>query len=404
MPGIGVLRSMHDGVVLRENPTHLSAVDFLMLPVDCGAMISWLFLVRRALTGMVRSRASLAAENALLRHQLAVLQRERPRPFLRPTDRLLWIWLCRHWSQWRSSLVLIQPATVLRWHREGYRRYWGRRSGGSVGRPRIPRSHISMIRRISSDHPEWGEDRIALELKVKLGVEHAPRTIRRYMVTREDNGRPASSTWRTFLAGHAGELWTMDLTTQPLWDYSVRYVLVIMELRSRRVVHLAVTASPTLAWLKQRIREATPFGSVPRFLVHDNDGVFGQFGGRRSGRSGRSYRSTLDMWLGEVLGIKGIPIPYGAPNAAAHIERFMGTLKRECLNHFLFLSEDHLRRTVLAYIAYYNEARPHQGIEGIPEFGPGLPRATLQETGDMPIRAVAHPVLGGLHHDYRRAA
>jgi hypothetical protein len=204
-----------------------------------------------------------------------------------------------------------------------------------------------------------------LELKVKLGVEHAPRTIRRYMVTRGDDGRPASSTWRTFLAGHAKELWVMELTTQPLWDYSARYVLVLMELRNRRIVHVAVTASPTLAWLKQRIRGATPFGSVPRFIVHDNDGIFGQFGRRRPGKSGKSYRSALDLWLGE---------------------------------------EYHLRRTVLAYIAYYNEARPHQGIEGIPEFGPGSPRATLQETGDIPIKAVAHPVLGGLHHDYRRAA
>jgi len=115
-----------------------------------------------------------------------------------------------------------------------------------------------------------------------------------------------------------------------------------MELRSRRVVHAAVTASPTLAWLKQGIREATPFGSGPRFLVHDNDGIFGQLGRRRPGES---YRSALDLWLGEVLGIKGIP-----------------------------------------------------------EFGPGLPRATPKNTGDMPIKAVAHPVLGGLHHDYRRAA
>jgi len=182
-------------------------------------MISWLFLILRVLTGVARSRASLAAESAVLRHQLSVLQRERPRPLLRPADRVLWIWLARHWSQWRSSLVLIQPATVLRWHREGYRRYWRRRSGGFGGRPRIPRSHISLIRRISSDHPEWGEDRIALELKAKLGVKHAPSTIRRYMVTREDDGRPLSSTWRTFLAGHASELWTMDLTTQPMWNH-----------------------------------------------------------------------------------------------------------------------------------------------------------------------------------------
>ena len=224
------------------------------------------------------------------------------------------------------------------------------------------------------------------------------------MITWEGNGAPASTTWRTFLAGHAAESWTMDLTTQPLWNYSVRYVLVLMELRSRRVVHVAVTASPTLAWVKQQVREATPFGSAPRFLVHDNDGIFGQFGKRGLGKSGRSYRSALDMWLGEVLHIKGIPIPYGAPNAQAHIERFMGSLKRECLNHFIFLSEDHLRRTVSAYVAYYNGGRPHQGNEGIPECGPDLPRAPSSTSGESLIELVAHPVLGGLHHDYRLAA
>jgi len=146
-------------------------------------MISWLLWVLGTLRSMARSRISLAAENAILRHQLAVLQRGRPRPLLRPADRVLWIWLCRHWKRWRQALVLIQPTAVLRWHREGYRRYWRRRSGRHSGRPRIPRSHISLIHRISSDHPEWGEDRIALELKAKLialelkaklGVENAP--------------------------------------------------------------------------------------------------------------------------------------------------------------------------------------------------------------------------------------
>ena len=126
-----------------------------------------------------------------------------------------------------------------------------------------------------------------------------------------------------------------DRPTQPMWNYSVRYVLVLMEMRSRRVVYVAVTASPTLTWLKQRIREATPFGSTPRFLVHDNDGIFGQFGRRRPGKSGRSYR-------------------------------------------------EHLRRTVTAYIASYNQGRPHQGIEGIPEFGPGSPRVTPPAGGGRP--------------------
>ncbi len=138
----------------------------------------------------------------------------------------------------------------------------------------------------------------------------------------------------------------------------------------------------------------------PRFLVRDNDGIFGQFGGRRSGRSGRSYRSALGLWLGEVLGIKGIPIPYGAPNASP-IERFMGSFRRECLDHFIFLSEDHLRRTVTAFITYYNERRPHQGIEGNPECGPGSPRTPASTSGESPIKVAVHPVLGGLHHDYR---
>ena len=167
-------------------------------PTDRGMMISWLLLVLRALTGMARSHVSLAAENAILRHQLSVLQRERPRPFLRPADRVLWIWLCRHWSRWRCSLVMIQPATVLKWHREGYRRNGRRRSGGLGGRPRIPRSPISLVRRISSDHPEWGEDRIALELKAKLGVKHAPSTIRSASsggVGRADRADPIAVPW-----------------------------------------------------------------------------------------------------------------------------------------------------------------------------------------------------------------
>ncbi len=151
-------------------------------------------------------------------------------------------------------------------------------------------------------------------------------------------------------------------------------------------------------------REATPFSSVPRLVVHDNDGIFGQAGAGRPGKSGRSYRSALDLWLGEALCIKGIPIPYGAPNAQAHIERFMGSPKRQCLNHFLFLPEDQVRRIVTAYVACYNEGWPHQGIEGIPECGPGLPRAPSSTVGESPIKFVARPVLGGLHHDYRRAA
>jgi transposase InsO family protein len=349
-----------------------------------------------ALCRMFRSRTELILENAALRQQLDVYQRQTPRPKLWRTERLFWIWLYRHWSRWKSALVIVKPETVLRWHREGYRRYWRYRSKVPPGRPRIPRKHIEFIRRISTDHPEWGEDRIALELKLKLGVVHSASTIRRYMVT---TSPPSNSTWRKFLASHSDQIFALDFTVHPLWNYSARYVLIILALHNRRVVHVAVTESPSLDWVKQQIREATPWDERPRFLIHDNDGIFGQYRNRERGQP----RCALDAWLQETMGIKGIPIPYRVPNAAAYIERFMGTLKRECFHHFIFVSEGHLLRTAKEFVRYYNQARPHQGIQGIPGHGPDCqlaPDGPLDESSTM----IAEPVLGGLIHDYRLAA
>ena len=169
---------------------------------------------------------------------------------------------------------------------------------------------------------------------------------------------------------------------------------MILEHRSRRVISARVTRRPSLDWVKQQIRDACPWDG-PRFLLHDNDGIFGQFG------SGRRYRSALDGWLSEVIGIKGVPTPYGAPNANAVVERFMGTLKREALSHFIVTSEAHLQRVVTEFCEFYNDARPHQGIGGIPS-ELDLPRV-LPEDGPS-LRLVGRPVLGGLHHDYRLAA
>ncbi len=162
-----------------------------------------------------RSRVDLILEVTALRQQLAVYQRQTPRPKLRRGDRLFWVWLRRHWKGWRSALVIVKPATVLGWHREGYRHYWRYRSKGKPGRPRIPRKHIELIRRISTDHPEWSADRIALILKLKLGVDHAPSTVRRYMV---ESGSPPASTWRKFVASHADQIFALDFTTQTLWN------------------------------------------------------------------------------------------------------------------------------------------------------------------------------------------
>jgi len=337
----------------------------------------------------------LLAEITALRHQLAVLGRDERRPKLRRSDRVFWIWLMRHFECWRDALVIVQPATVVRWHRAGYRAVWRRRSRRRSGRPRIPRTHIRLIRRISSEHPEWGEDRIALEVQLKLGVKHAASTVRRYMVRRR--GPRPGSTWRQFVEGHAHEFFSLDFATQILWNFEVRYVLVVMALDSRKIVHASVTAAPTLAWLKQQLRDAFGWSKTPRFLLHDNDGIFGQFGSlQRVGK--RSVRCALDLWLVKVMGVTGVPTPYGAPNANAHVERFVGTLRRECLDHFIFLSEDHLRRTVTEFVDYYNTSRPHQGLVGLPD-GDAVELRALNDD-----EVVATPVLGGLHHDYRRAA
>ena len=180
-----------------------------------------------------------------------------------------------------------------------------------------------------------------------------------------------------------------------LWNFETRFILVVMALDTRRIVHVAVTGSPSLDWVKRQLMEATPWGIVPRFLIHDNDGIFGQY------RTRQGFRSALDEWLFRVLGVRGLPIPYGAPNANAFVERFVGTLRRDCLDYFLFLSEDHLRRVVAEFVHYYNEARPHQGIQAIPAPSPSETPAPV-DTGSA--RSVARPVLGGLHHDYHLAA
>ena len=352
-----------------------------------------------------RNRADLLLEIAALRQQLDVYRRDSRPPRLRRGDRLFWIWLCRRWERWRTALVIVKPETVLGWHRAGYRAYWRRKSRRKPGRPPIPVEHQEFIRRISGDHPEWGEDRIALELRLKLGVDHSPSTIRRYMVER--GTPPRSSTWKQFLASHAEQIWSIDFTTKPLWDYSVSYVLVVFALGTREVVHVAVTSNPTLDWVKQQLREATGWGRAPRFLLHDNDGIFGQYGRTRpvaDGTTGRRFRCALDAWLEGVLGVRGVPIPYGAPNAQAHIERFIGTLKREAIDHFIFFSEAQLLRTANSFASYYNEARPHQGIDGIPALGPGKGPAQKAAANDDRLRLVARPVLGGLLHDYRLAA
>ena len=233
---------------------------------------------------------------------------------------------------------------MLGWHRRGFRRYW-RWKSGKPGRLRIPAEHIAFIRRMSTDQPAWGE-------------------------------------------------------SQPTALFTVVYVFVVMEIASRRIVLINATTSPGLAWVDPQIREATTWGNGPRFLIHDNDGIFGQFRDRkRRGDQGRHYRCHLDLWLTDAMGTEGIPIPYGAPNASPHVERFSRTLREEALNHFMFFGASHVLRVCREYVAFYNRARPSQALHAIPE-----PYPELRQPPATSGKLIALPVLGGVQHDYRLAA
>ena len=250
----------------------------------------------------------------------------------------------------------------------------------------------------SGEQPGWGEDRIADELAIKLGIRQSTSTIRRYMIRRREPR--GGQTWKTFIRNYASQIFALDFLTQYTAVFSIVYVLVVMEIASRRIVLVNATTSPGLAWVKQQIRQATEWGKMPRFLLHDNDGVFGQFRDRKPrGKKGRRYRCHLDVWLADVMGIEGVPIPYGAPNASPHIERFNRTLREEALNHFIFLNVGHVLRVCRKYVEFYNRARPSQALHAIPDPYPEL-------RGPLPAedKLVALPVLGGVQHDYRLAA
>ena len=342
-----------------------------------------------SLRTLLKSNSSLVLENLALRQQLATYARCQKRVHVQPQERAFWAALLKAWASWRSALIMVKPATVIAWHRRGFQRYWRWRSR-KPGRPPIPMEHIALIRRISSDHSEWGEDRIAEELAIKLGVHHSTSTIRKYMVSRREPRD--DQTWRTFVKNHAKQIYACDFLTQHTALFALVYIFVIMEIASRQIVLINATTNPSLAWVKQQIREITPWGKVPRFLIHDNDGIFGQYRDRQPrGEKGRRYRCHLDLWLKEVIGIQGVPIPYGAPNASPYIERLNRTLREEALDHFIFLSARHVLQVCREYVKYYNGARPSQATHAIPDPYPELLKPP-PKTG----RTIALPVLGGV--------
>src|SRR6266699_3894180 len=282
------------------------------LPVSILRIILLLF---RAL---FRDRSRLALENLALRQQLAVLRHQSPRPRLRRADRVFWVNLARVWDQWRSALILVRPETVLRWHRQGFRYFWRWKSRG---RPCVSLELTRLIRRMSQENPLWGAPRIRSELLL-LGYEVAETTVAKYMTRR--GRRPPSQTWRTFLRNHLRATAACDFFVLPTATFRLLFCFVILSHDRRRILHFNVTVHPTAAWATQQIREAFPGdGTEPRYLLRDRDGAYGE-----------AFRRVV-----RAIGIREILTAPQSPWQNPYAERVIGSIRRECLDHLIVLSE-----------------------------------------------------------------
>ena len=338
-------------------------------------------MITLILTGLlrgVRTQRSLVLENLALRHQLVVLQRTVPRPRLRTADRLFWVLLSRLWARWTDAISVVQPATIIRWQRAGFKLVWTwktRRTG--PGRPAVAPEIRSLIRRMSKANPLWHAPRIHGKLQ-KLGLEISQAAVSKYLGRRR---KPPSQTWRTFLDNHIQTLVSVDFFVVPTVLFKVLFVFVVLAHERRRVVHVNVTDAPTAQWTAQQLVEALPWETAPRYVLRDRDAVYGVV-----------FSSRV-----QSLGIREVKTAPRAPWQNPYVERLIGTLRRECLDHVVVLNETHLRHLLRDYLTYYHRCRTHLSLEkDTPEPRP----VEHPDQGGI----VEMPMVGGLHHQYMRRA
>jgi len=329
-----------------------------------------------SLRGWFRSKVKLQLEIISLRHQLAITHRQNPKPRLTAADRCLWVWLSRNFANWRSVLLIFKPDTVIAWHRQGFRWYWTWKiRHGQAGRPSISKETRDLICTMSRDNPIWGAPRIHGEL-LKLAIHISESSVAKYMVR---HPKPPSQTWRTFLSNHASQLVSVDFFTVPNISFHILYVFIVLAHNRRHILHFNVTAHPTAEWTAQQIVEAFPFDSAPRYLLRDNDRIYGC-----------QFRRQL-----EVMGIREVRTSFRSPWQNAFVERVIGSIRRECSDQVIVLNEESLRRVLRSYIDYYHTSRLHLSLEkDSPTTRP------VQSVGNI----VAIPQVGGMHHRYERRA
>ncbi len=337
-------------------------------------MLPFAGLLLHVLVSPFKTQARLEAEIIMLRHQLNVLRRRvPPKPKLTVADRLLFVWLYRLFPSVLSAVTIIQPDTIIRWHRAGFRLHWRWKSRSLGGRPKTSAEVGRLIREMSLANPLWGAPRIHGEL-LKLGIEVAQSTVAKYMARR---GGGSSQTWKTFLRNHGAGIAAMDFLVVPTVGFKLLFVLVILRHQRRRLISVSVTGNPTAEWIAHQITDAFPWNDAPDHMIRDRD---------------RSYGHAVVRRLAS-MGIRDHPTAPRSPWQNGHAERLIGSIRRECLDHIVVRGEAHLRRILTAYATYYNDVRTHLAL------GKDAPaRRPIQRFGEI----AARPILGGLHHEYCR--
>ncbi len=340
---------------------------------------------------MIRSRSAVSAEILFLRKQLAFYQEHqiRPRRLTNSAQFSLVFW--SRLFDWKESLVIVKPETLIGWHRKGFKLFW--RWKCRVGRPRLPGNIRQVIVRMVRENPTWGEERVAAALSVKLRILVSARTVRSYWPSPSSPKgmrRTSSQHWRTFIHNHAESLVACDFLVAVTARFRVLYVFVVMEIGSRRILHYNVTTHPTAGWTVQQFREAFPSDHPYQFLIHDRDSIFS---------------TEVDDEL-KSFGLKVLRTPMQAPKANAFCERLIGTVRRECLDYVIPITEKHLRKTLKEWVTHYNEGRPHSAL------GPGIPADPKEQLRrrltpstrrhELPAdsRITTREILSGLHHEY----
>jgi len=352
----------------------------------------WLFILFYNLYNHYRSKKELRQEIIALRSLVALYDHEiktgkRAKPKATPAFRQLWVLLSKRYTKWDSILAYFKPATVIRWQKTAFSFHWLKKSK-KKGRPSISPEIIKLIKKFHEENPLLSPEKIREKL-VLLNVTDAPapNTIAKYLPsTRKPPSEKQIQSWKTFLKNHAFETWGVDFATVPTLFFKVLYVLIIINHGTRKIEHFAVTTNPNVEWLKQQMRNATPYDHKLKYLVHDNDSVF----------VSKEFQALL-----RASGIKSKRTSYKSPWQNPYAERVIGILRQELLNHIIPLNERHLHYLLSEYVHnYYNPHRTHQRLDGQTP----IPSPKYEPTTAAETKLKSTPVLGGLYHTYKKVA